>query len=459
MSLFLQRLVGLGLMSSALCAAASASADDAATVVVQRPTAFPTPLTEARIVEIASTDAPSVMASRYEANAAEAERTAAERARLPDVVLSARYTRLSSIPARLRTLSLPAPDPSHARIVLPELLDAYAARAVVVVPVTDAWLGLAAHARALGHIAVAKRLEYEATRARAAYEARAAVLSWRRVQGWRRIAASALEVASAQVEDQKGRVHAGTAPPSSTLTFEAARNAAAARLRVVEADLVAAEAAVRTFLPPSLSGAPLALDDDRAVLPSRGVVDSSPLLRGAEAMVRAGDASADAQTLAMLPRLAIVAGAELTAPSPRAFAADDLEGVAGWDITVQLEWSLSSLTTGAPRRERALLERAELHARADELRRQLEFERVSASAARLSAEARVAAARVSVDTATRLAQTRRNELAAGVATPLDATTAESERVRAELEQADAELDQRLAEARLAFVSGYAPALR
>ncbi|WP_394824919.1 TolC family protein [Pendulispora albinea] len=449
----LRTLVAVTLAAFVSLTAASSRADEPAPAPTDLRSS---PLTEWRVVAIAAREAPSVMASHKAAEAAEAERTAVDRSRLPDLVVTGRYTRLSSIPSRYRNLAVPFPDGSEASFAIPQVLDSYAARAAVVVPLSDAWLGLAASARALGHVATAKRIELDAARARAAYEARAAFLLYRRASVARRIAETALEVASAQAKDQDDRVRAGTAPGSSALTFEAAKNAAVARLRVAEAEVATAEANVRVFLPSSLATEPLVLGEDgRAPLPRSGI-ERSPELRAAEAAVVAADARVEAETLSMLPRLSLVAGAEVSAPHPRAFAVDHLVGVPSWDVTLQLDWALSSVTTGTARRERATAEREALRARAEEVRRALEAQRASAAAARASAEARIATGNASVATATKLAETRRRELHAGAATPLDVTNAEAERVRAELERADAELDARLADARLAYAAGYVP---
>jgi outer membrane protein TolC len=240
------------------------------------------------------------------------------------------------------------------------------------------------------------------------------------------------------------------------LTFETARDAALARLRLADAEVAAAQATVRTFLPASLQAAPLVTDEERSSLVERRAAGEPPALRAARTAVRAADARVDAETQAMLPRVSLVAGAELASPNARAFALDRATTVATWDVTLQLEWSLSSLSTGLARRDRAIAERDAVAARAEQLRRQLEAERTSAAAARASAEDRLAASDRAVATASKLAEVRRNELATGVATPLDVTHAESERVRAALEREDAALDLRLADARLAFAAGWIP---
>lgn len=429
-------------------------AGSAASADQDGPRPWPSRLTAKDVAAIAAREAPAVLAARHEVDGAQADRDAVNRLRYPDVALSARYTRLSSIPERLRTLSLPFPDGTSAGITLPEFLNTYAARAALVVPLTDAWLGLAASVKALGHVTEAKRLELAATQAQVSFESRSAFLVYRRALSARRIALSALTIATAQLEDQDKRVRAGAAAPTSTLTFEAARNAAQARLRICEAEVTAAEAAVRVFLPPALATVPLDTEDQPSPLATASEISNSPLLRAAQTAVSAADARVSSETLSMLPHLALVAGASVEAPSQRAFAASKLERVSSWDITLQLEWSLSSLTTGSAKRARAVADREGLAARAEEIRRQLEAQQKSALAARSSARARLAAAEAGVATARKLSAARRTELASGFAMPLDLTTAESERVRAELEQEDAGLELSLAEARLAFVGGY-----
>lgn len=417
------------------------------------------PLTEADVVALAVRESPGVLAARQEATAAAAESAAADRLRFPDLVVSGRYTRLSSIPARYRTLSLPSADGAVANVVIPEHLDNFTARAALVVPLTDAWLSLAANARAQGELSTAKRIEVQAAQARAAFEARAAFLLHRRAQVALHVSQSALETISAQANDQENRVRAGTAPGSSALTFEAARNAAIARVRLAEAEVVASEASVRVFLPTALANAPLVVDAvPRRVEVHQQTVERAPTLLAADAAVRAADTRAEAEQLAMLPRISVVGGVELSAPNPRAFAMSNLEAVPSWDVSVQLDWSLSSLTTGISHHDRAVAEREALRARAEEIRRTLEAQRRAAVAARSSADARARAARQGVTTASQLANARRSELAVGIATPLDVTTAEAEYIRAQLEAADAELDLHLADARIEYAVGKVPTI-
>jgi hypothetical protein len=185
---------------------------------------------------------------------------------------------------------------------LPQLLNAYAARAVLSVPLSDAWLGLAAAAAAAGEVAAARGIEVEAARARAAFEGRAAFLQFRRAWVARRAAATALDVADAQARDQQERVRAGTAAPSSALTFEAARHVALARRHAAEAEVAAADAAVRPFLAPRLATALLEPVDGDAPSPvaNEALGLEAPALRAARATADAADARVRAEFAASL---------------------------------------------------------------------------------------------------------------------------------------------------------------
>lgn len=414
-------------------------------------------LSEAGAAAAAASSSPRVSAARAALSSAEAEHDIAARARLPDVLLSGRYTRLSSMPGRYRTISFPTPDGGSEAVVLPQLLDGYAVRAALTVPLSDAWLGLAAASRAAGDAELARVLELDATRARVAYEARAAFLELRRAWAARKIARTSLDVANQLADGQAERVRAGTAPPSSQLTFDAARSDAAARGRSADVAVSAAEAALKVFLPRDAST--LALEpDDVPDVPhdAGGRPPSHPELRALAAEVHGAEERRSAETLSMLPKLSFTAGADVTAPSPRAFALSRLVGVPAWDVSVQLEWSMSSLTTGVARRARASAERDALSARLDETRRQIGALGARAEAARQGALGRIALYEAAVRTAERLRDARRAELEAGVATPLEVVFAEGERVKAELEKVNAELDLRFANAELDFVAGWFP---
>ena len=124
---------------------------------------------ERRVVELALADHPTIQAAIEAKRAAEAGYDAAQRARIPDLSVSARYARLSSIPARYRSFD---------GFTFPQLLDQLGARAELSVPLSNAFLGLAAAARAAGREAEAREIEIVSTRAQVTYEARVAFLQY-----------------------------------------------------------------------------------------------------------------------------------------------------------------------------------------------------------------------------------------------------------------------------------------
>jgi outer membrane protein TolC len=406
-------------------------------------------LDERRVVELALAAAPELRAARQERLAAEAEARMAERARWPDLVASARYARLSSLPARFRSLSFPGAEP----YVLPQLLDNYNARVSLVVPISDAFLQLAAAATAAGRAAEARAIEEEASLVQVAFEARVSFLGWSRALLLREAAAEGERVARVERDGMAEQVKKGVAAPNQLLPFEAASAEAQARSAGAEAEVAAAEALLRAWLPGRGAGYTLGAAPAEEPLAQAPPPPQAPAIRALRRQVAAAEARVRASNLARLPRLSLVGTGDVSAPSPRAFAVSRLTPVPTWEVSVLLEWSLSALTTGAAAAERAAAERAALEARAAAAERRLDAERAAAAAALAGSRGRLAAAKARREAARRLAEARRQEWRAGTVLALEVITAESELTRASLAAADAVHDLRLATARLDAASG------
>ncbi|WP_394829111.1 TolC family protein [Pendulispora albinea] len=409
-------------------------------------------LTERRVAELALANHPDVRAAHATARAADAEAQATGRSRIPELVLSARYTRLSSLPERYRSLDLGEGNV----YVLPQILDGYGARAALVAPLTDPWLRMASAARAAGKAALAREFDAKAAEVRVALDARTAYLAWRRATLGRELAADALRVAHAEVEEHQRRVTAGTASKTSGLGLELAEKEAGLRLRAAEADVEVAAAELGVFLDvPSadakfesaevLEGELLAIGDGSPV----------PALAAAIAEAEAADERVDAEALAFLPRIAITGVADVSVPNPRVFAVTTKTPVTSWEITAQIEWSTAALSTGTAALARARADREAARARVEAVRRDLVASRRSAEASLRSARDRIVLARERLASARTLANARRAELQAGVTSPLDVVIAESELIRAGLAHADALVDARLARAKLDAALGRA----
>lgn len=403
---------------------------------------------ERRVVELALADHPAIQAAIEAKRAAEAGYDAAQRARIPDVTVSARYARLSSIPARYRSFD---------GFTFPQLLDQLGARAQLSVPLSDAFLGLAAAARAAGKEAVARELEVVNARAQVAYEARVAFLQYWSMKLALENADELVRAAESNAIDQRNRKAAGTVAQNDVLEFEVALDAAVISRQAAEAELVSAEATLRTFLP-RLAGQKLKVSgeldqSDRSVPRPPPAPATPPQIASIDAQSRAAEARADNEALSRLPTLAAYAAGDVSAPSPRVFVLTRLVAIPTWEVGVTLEWSLSQLTVGGARAMQARSEHAVLLARLADAKRKLEAERTGAIGVLNLTHARVQRARERVERASALAKARRGELDAGTALPLNVVVAEADLARAKNEHVAAVVAQAMSMAKVDFVDG------
>jgi outer membrane protein TolC len=408
--------------------------------------ATPVTVDEGAVVATALASHPLILAAREDSSAADASATAADRARLPDVTVTARYARLSSIPARYRTFG---------DAVFPQLLDNVGARAELALPLTDAFLGLAAAARAAGHKAEAAQLDLETARARVTYEARVAVLTYASRAYARKNAEEFLRVAEKQAEDLRSRVAAGTAARNDALPYETALDAARSGFEAAKADVAVAEQSLYTFAPDlrgkRLEAPPLAAL--APVVPPGVPGKETPRVAALEAEHRAADAAQSAAKWSQLPRISAYVVGDVSAPSPRVFLLTKLEAIPTWEAGVRLELSLSQATVGAARSSEARHRAEALAAQVANARRAVDAERASAVAELQAAERRIRLADARVARARELAKARQGERDAGTALPLNVVVAQADVLRAENEQVDAVVEAALALAKIDFADG------
>lgn len=406
-------------------------------------------LSEAEVVTIALRTHPTIDAAAAARDAARAEEDAAIRARIPDVQLVGRYARLSSIPFRYRSFD---------GLAFPQFLDSLSGRANLTVPLTDAFLGLAAAARAAGKNAEAAELQVVATRAEVAYDARAAFLGFWRKKLALDTATELVRAAENNATDQRNRAAAGTVARNDVLPFETQLDEAAMGLALARGELAGAEASLRTFLPELrdrelvVPGLPAEPPEPPPVAPPPA---QPPRLAVLDQQARAAEARADAASLNRLPKLGLFASGEIAAPNPRAFVLNRMVALPSWEAGAQVEWSFSQLTVGGARTTAARAEHAELVAKLVDAKRKLEAERTGTTAVLTAAHERVRRAQARVQHAQELARARRGELEAGTALPLNVVLAESDLARAKNAYVDAFVERALSRARLDFIDGRA----
>lgn len=424
------------------------SASAAETEATTSPSPTTVRLDESTVVALALSSSPSVDAAKSDRDAASAGSTAADLARLPDLTVSARYTRLSSIPERYRTFG---------GAVFPQILDNLGARAELSLPLSDAFLGLAATARAAGHRAEAAELELVNTRARVAYETKVAFYTYTSRVHAEANARELVRVAEGQALDARRRVASGTMSKNEALAYDTALDSAKMTLAAASAE-VGTSAATLFVYAPSLRGKSLEVPPLETIERARARIAStdperSPRIASLEAELRAAESAGDATSLSRLPRLSAYGVADVSAPSPRVFVLDRLTAIPTWEVGVRLEWSFSQATVGTAKDAEARHRASAVAAQLTAARRTLLAEREGAKAALVAAEERLALAKGRVEHARELSRARRGELAAGTALPLAVVVAEADVLRAENEHVDAAVERALALAKLDFADG------
>jgi outer membrane protein TolC len=298
--------------------------------------------------------------------AAEADVRAAEALRLPQLELSAGYTRQSDVPEL--TLTFPGQPP---RTLFPNIPDNFRSRAQASLPLyTGGRLG------ALGEAAHREREASEADRRAAAsdlvLETTSAYWSLVTARAGLHVIDEALHAYDAHLEDARNRERMGLAARNEVLAVEVERDRAdLARLRASHAAAVAEADLVRLLgLEP---GPPVEAVDALADAASAADVDLDGLVKEAlarrpeRAALAAHVAAAEARTRAegagRLPQAALAAGFDYANPNRRILPPEAAWNDS-WDVSINVAW-----TPFDGGRTRAAADRA--RARAEALRLQL----------------------------------------------------------------------------------------
>jgi outer membrane protein len=354
-------LVALAASSDALPAAAQGAS---AAVPVLRLS-----LEEAR--QRARASAPSIEQARALERAARADVDLARAGRLPQVELSAGYTRQSNVPEL--TLALPGAPP---RTIFPNIPDNYRTRLAATVPVYTGGR-VEALTRAARSEAAAAAGDVAAVGADLVLETTSAY--WTLVT--ERVLAESLVAYEAHLADARNRFEVGLAARNEVLAVQVERDRAElARLRAANAAEVA-EALLRRLVgaPPAtriepaepLVEAPVAPGPPSA--PDAGIlldrlVDEALTRRAERAALKeriaAGEARVKAERAARRPQVAVAGGVDYANPNRRILP-PSAEWNDSWDVGVNMTWSLFDGGRSAAAASRAA-------ARTDALRQQAE---------------------------------------------------------------------------------------
>ena len=439
----------------------------------------------------------AVRASRANIEAADASRSEAVVAMIPQITLSARYTRLSAITPPVLNLgalsggsstgqpfcvdtnggivlgsrtagaalmcpagsaaipTAPSTGTASAGFSFPVILDNFVINGTVTVPLTDIPFRLARLYEAAGLTLEARRLDELATRAQAGADARVAFYEFMRAQGQAAVAQQALETAQQHRADLARFVEAGTVARVDLLRVDAQ---VAESERVVLAaregqSLAEAQLRQRLHAPESEAitlGEPL---DGELRLPGTArelierAVESRPELQSLERQSRALGASVSATRAGMYPSLSGQFSVDVAHPNQR-FTPQSQEFNTTWSATVQATWSLTGAFAASAAASRLSAQRASLVAQLAQLREGTEIEVRGVWISAQTANAAIESARRQLVAAEESYRVRRERFLAGSAVSSDLTDAELDLLRARLALVNANVDLREALARL-----------
>jgi outer membrane protein len=422
-----------------------------------------------------------IRARQQELLAAAADADRALLGYLPELTVTASYTRLSDLgtenlgdvvvaPGQPEG-ALPANTPlTNTPIEITGVLNQYALQGNLLVPVSDYFLRVAPARSAAEHAERAAAGGVEAAQARVATDARVAYYSWVRAKLGVAVAEQALEDAQAHLADSRVAAEAGSASPADVLRLES--QVARSELYLVSARSLAAvaEEQVRTQLHDTgekvlsiaedvrEASAERSGDSQVAHLPEliRQAYQNRPELKALNDNALALSLRARVERAGYVPRLDALAAATYANPNPREFPPKD-EFRSTWQAGARLSWNITDVPA------------ARLRAQATESRSSGALNDRSALADRIRIEVRSAAqtvddSRIALDTTQRgldaaeeSYRVRRLSYQNGRATNVDLLDAETDLTRARLERLNAEVDARVAQVRLDYAVGRATA--
>jgi outer membrane protein TolC len=396
----------------------------------------------------------------------------------PQLLLQARYTRLSDIgtqdvgtgaivvtqdPAPVARPIAPGEQLFAANLAFPTLLNQYTLQAGLSIPLSDYLL------RTSKAVAGAKRsresaeLDQEATRLSVAREGRVTYYEWIRALGTAIVASQAVQLSQGRYTDAQNSFNAGLASRADVLRSEAsvkqaqladeqARHAAVIaqlRLRVLMRDSGTEPFQVGENLLADLPELDRVPDAEAAY---REALASRPELRVLDANKAAYEAQASVATADNYPKLQAQGNVIYANPNPRYFPQAD-EWKATWDVGVVLSWTPTDIPRAqagtAVARARAAEVTAQRSALEDSLRIEVNDAIESVKEARFS----LGVTETGLRAAEESYRVRRELFRAGRSTLVELTDAEAELTRARIDTVNARVNSRIALVALNYALG------
>ncbi len=409
-------------------------------------------LTANHVAERAVKNSSQIAAKRRSIEAADATVDQARAAFYPGLNLSARYTRLSDIPA-----------PFLGGLAFPIILNSYVLQAQLNVPLSDYVLRTSRAISGAKRVKNASEIEERATRLSVARDAKVAYYQWIRVQGFSFVGAQSIEQANGHLADANNAFQAGliskadvlraqSSVKSAELFAERAKSnvaLATTRLRVLMKDppTTQYEVGENILAPvsplPATDSAELAYREaSQRRLELKVLSENEAALRDQAALTSAGG----------YPRLDAIGGAQYSNPNPRYFPPSE-KFYGTWDASIVLSWSPTAIFGSQAAAHSLDAKAAELVAQRQGLLDSLQLEVAQALSAERDAQFAVGVSQQALASADEGYRVRRELFRSGRATLVEVTDSETELTRARLELVNAHVDLRIAQVELAHVLG------
>ncbi len=430
-------------------------------------------LTSDQVARRASATSFDVKARRAELTAAAADVDRALSGYMPKLSLSARYTRLSDSGSSDAGSIVVAPGAppgplaagaplANVPLSFETLKNQYVFQASLTVPVSDYFTRTPDRHAASKLSRDSARSNLEATKRRAAADARIAYYTWVRAKLGLIVAEQALSQTQAHLADANAALEAGTASRADVLRVES--QVAKSELLVESSKNLESLSLeqLHVAMHDSGNGSYAVGEDIRVDLPPLGsqstrslwqrAVGKRPELEAMRRSARAQKKTAAAERAGYLPRIDLFANGYYSNPNSRAFPQRD-EFSTSWDFGAVLTWTptdipqTSSASRGAEARAAAIS--ADERNLADHIR--LEVVQAVQDARELDLSVKTAARGLAA--AEESYRVRRLLFQNGKATSAELLDTETDLTRARLESLDARVDSRVARVRLAYALG------
>jgi outer membrane protein TolC len=399
----------------------------------------------------------AIEAKRREVQAVNAGVEQAQAQFWPQLLLQARYQRLSSIdPA-------PIEIPGQPPFSFPVVLDNYTLQAGLTVPLSDYVLRTAAAVGAAKHSRAAAESDEQATRLSVAREGRVTYYEWIRSLGQSIVASQAVQLSQTRQTDAQNSFQAGLASRADVLRAEAgvkeaqlteerARHAsviAELRLRVLMRDPGNETYQVGENLLAELPELEQIPNTDAAL---KEAIDHRPELRTLRASESSLEAQARVARAGNYPRLEATANYIYANPNPRFFPSES-EWNGTWDVGVVLSWTPTGIPGNAASAAVSEARMAETAAQRGALEDSLRIEVHDAIEGVKEARFALGVTESGLRAAEESYRVRRELFRAGRSTLVELTDAEAELTRARIDAVDARVNSRIALVALNYALG------